>query len=148
MSANPYVTKKLAQAGSKMTGNGVAGMIIWLICAYTSGLFLSQLGIPEPINYIIGGGIQWLFTKAEQPIWRGKGIHPLGIGVTIIDVAVNTTGVWPYIRDKLGSTDLWRMIGDMTHDTSPPTLLVRFLFAAVIGVAVAAGPEYFWSRED
>src|SRR4051812_21051027 len=103
MSANPYVTKKLAQASDKLTGNGVAGLIIWLICAYTSGLFLAQLGIPEPINYIIGGGIQWLFTKAEQPIWRGKGIPPLGLGVTIIDVAVNTTGVWPYIRDKLGS---------------------------------------------
>jgi hypothetical protein len=148
MSANPYVTKKLAQASDKLTGNGVAGMIIWLICAYTTGLFLAQLGIPEPINYIIGGGIQWLFTKAEQPIWRGKGMPPLGIGVTIIDVAVNTTGVWPYIRDKLGATDLWTMIGDMTHDASPPTLLIRFLFAAIIGVAVAAGPEYFWSRED
>jgi hypothetical protein len=148
MSANPYVTKKLAQASDKLSGNGVAGMIIWLICAYTSGLFLKQLGIPEPINYMVGSGIQWLFTKAEQPIWRGKGMPPLGIGVTIIDVAVNTTGVWPYIRDQLGNTDLWKMIGDMTHDTSPPTLLVRFLFAAVIGVAVAAGPEYFWSRGD
>lgn len=139
------VTRKLSNG---LTGNRSAGLIIWLICAFTTGLFLAQLGIAEPANYIIGAATQWLFTKAEQPIWRGKGRPPLGIAITLIDVAVNTTGVWPYIRDKFGSTDLWKMIGDMTGDPSEPTLLVRFLFAAVIGIAVAAGPEYFWSRED
>lgn len=146
MSANNYVTKRLTNAN--LTGNNGAGLLIWLICAYTTGLFIKQLGIGEPICYGLGAAIQWLFTKAEAPIWRGKGFPPLGIGVTIIDVAVNMMGVWPYIRDGLAKTDLWKMIGDLTHDTSEPTLIARFLFALVIGVAVAAGPEYFWSRED
>lgn len=145
---NPYITKKLIQTTSKLTGNNTAGIIIWLISAYATGLFIGQLKIVEPVNYVLGAAIQWLFTKAETPIWKGKGFPPLGIAITAVDVAFNSVGIWPYIRDQFGKTDLWKMVQDLTHDTSEPTLIVRFLFTLVIGISVAAGPEYFWSRSE
>jgi hypothetical protein len=145
MSNNAYQTVKLSTA--KLTSNQTAGAIIWLISAYTTALFIGQIGIREPISYVLGIAVQWLFTKAEQPIWRGKGYPALGVVVTGVDVLFNAVGIWPYIRDQFGNTDLWRMVADLTHDPSPPTLLVRFLIVLVVGIAVAAGPEYFWSRD-
>jgi hypothetical protein len=142
------ITQKLSQTSSKLTGNRTAGLIIWLISAYTTALFIGQLGIEQVVAVALGLGAQWLFTKAETPIWRGKGYPALGILVTAVDVSFNAVGIWPYVRDQLGKTDLWRMVGDITHDASGPTLLVRLLVVLVVGIAVAAGPEYFWSRED
>jgi hypothetical protein len=156
MAVNPYVTRRLNQAsgaargaitGANLTGNKTAGIVIWLIGAWATGLFIKQLGLPEPACYGIGAGIQWLFTKAETPIWHGK-FHALGIAVTIFDVLFNGVGIWPYIRDNFGQTDLWKMIGDATCDPSPPTMTLKLVVTLVIGVIVAAGAEYFWSRED
>jgi hypothetical protein len=143
---NSYATKKLRS--SKLSSNKTAGVIIWLISAYTTALFIGQIGIKEPISYGLGLAVQWLFTKAETPIWRGRGYPALGIVVTAVDVLFNAVGVWPYVRDQFGATDLWKMLTDITNDPSPPSLFVRFLIVLVVGIAVAAGPEYFWSRED
>lgn len=146
-SHNPYATRVLSNA-TKISSNQTAGIVIWLISAYTTALFISQIGIKEPFSYLLGLAVQWLFTMAETPIWRKREYPALGIIVTAVDVLFNAVGIWPYIRDQFGATDLWHMITDLTHDNSPPTLLVRFAIVATIGVAVAAGPEYFWSRKD
>lgn len=133
---------------SKLSSNQAAGVIIWLISAYATALFITQIGINPPVSYAFGVAIQYIFTKAEQPIWRKQGYPMLGIIVTAVDTLFNAVGIWPYVRDQFGTTDLWAMVTDMTHDPSEPTLLVRGLIVVVIGMAVAAGPEYFWSRKD
>jgi predicted membrane channel-forming protein YqfA (hemolysin III family) len=135
-------------SGAKLTSNQTAGAIIWMISAFTTALFIKQMGVKEPLSYVLGIAIQWLFTKAETPIWRKQGYPALGLIVTGVDVLFNAIGVWPYVRDNLANTDLWRMVADLTHDPSPPTLLVRFAIVLVIGIAVAAGPEYFFSRKE
>jgi len=146
-SRNAYATRVLSNAG-KLTGNQTAGVVVWLIGAFTTALFLKQLGIQEPICYGLGLAIQWLMTKAEMPIWRGQGTPALGIVVTAVDVAFNDAGIWPYIRDQFGNTDLWRMLSDVTHDASAPTLMVRLALTITAGIVLAGGPEYFWSRKD
>lgn len=140
--------QQLARRAGSLTSNKTAGLVVWLISAYTTTLFIDQIGLAGPVAYALGIAIQWLFTKAETPIWRGRGYPKLGIIVTVVDVAFNAVGIWPYVRDRLGATDLWKMIGDVTGDISPPTLTVRIIAVLVVGAAVAAGPEYFWSRED
>lgn len=143
---NNSVTRTLGNA--KLGGNQTAGIIVWLIGAYTTSLFIRQIGIAEPLCYALGLAIQWLMTKAEMPIWRGQGAPALGIVVTAVDVAFNAAGIWPYIRDQFGNTDLWHMLSDITRDVSEPTLMVRLALTLVAAVVLAGGPEYFWSRKD
>lgn len=135
-------------AASKLSSNQAAGVVIWLISAYATSLFVQQIGIAAPVSYAFGFAIQYIFTLAEQPIWRRQGYPMLGIIVTGVDTLLNAVGIWPYVRDRFGATDLWGMVTDLTHDPSEPTLLVRGLIVAVIGLAVAAGPEYFMSRKN
>lgn len=134
---------------TKLNGNQAAGIVVWLISAWATALFAKQIGIEESVSYIIGIGIQFLFTRAELPVWRKQGYPVLGIVVALFDSALNAVGVWPYIRDNFGNTELWRMTVDVTSSASnEPTLAVRVVFALAVGIAVAAAPEYFWSRKD
>ncbi len=131
-----------------LSSNQAAGLVIWIIGAFTTSLFITQLGITPPISYILGAAIQWILTKAETPIWRNQSYPMIGLIAMTFDVLMNAVGIWPYVRDQFGNTDLWRMLADLTQNSNPPTLLMRFAIAVIIGVAVAAGPEYFFSRKD
>jgi len=129
-----------------MSTNKFIGLSIWIAGAWMTTNTLSQLGISQPLNIIIGILLQLALTRAESPIWSGNGVPKMGIGALIIDVAVNSGGVWPYVKN-IGNTDLWNMIKDVAEDPSMIAGVGVQLFVAIfIGTLAAAAAEYFWNE--
>lgn len=131
---------------SGMSINKFIAVSIWLVGAYLTSGALNQLGVPEPFNVIIGAGLQLALTRAEAPLWSGRGLPKMGIAAMIVDVGVNSAGAWPYAKN-IGNTDFWAMIRDITSD---PNLVAnigtQLSFAILIGAFCAAAVEYFWSE--
>lgn len=131
----------------KLSTNKATAIIIWLIGAWLTAQTLSQLGVQQPVNIIVGLAIQFALTRAESPIWRGKGFPKMGIAATIVDVAVNSAGAWPYIK-QLGNTDFWNMMQDLMKSDSDPTLATLVVLVVAVGAFTACAAEYFWNLQE
>lgn len=128
-----------------MNANRWTGVIIWLLGAYLTRTFLMQLGVVETFATPIGFVLQWALTKAEGPLWQGKGYPRLALFATLIDGGINSGGAWPFMKN-LGQTDFWTMISDIAGTPGqPPTLITIVACAVAIGLATAASAEYFWN---
>lgn len=88
-------------------------------------------------------------SKIEQPLWRGEARPVISIVITIIDILINSMGVWKPIKLYFHQTDLWNMIADWTRvaDRTPPFSLL-IAISVLIGIFVAAAPEYFRMRAE
>ena len=82
MSAYSGVTQRISTAASGLNANRATAIVIWLIGAWLTSNTLAQLGIPEPINYAFGLAAQWILTKAQSPLWQGRGYPPMAVGAT------------------------------------------------------------------
>lgn len=131
----------------KVSTNKATAIIIWLIGAWLTAQTLHQLGVPDTINIVVGLAIQFALTRAESPIWRGKGFPKMGIAATVVDVAVNSAGAWPYVK-QLGNTDFWRMMQDLMKSPAEPTLATLVVLVIAIGCFTACAAEYFWNLPD
>jgi hypothetical protein len=137
------VTRKLSQG---MTANRATAIIIWLVGAWLTSQALAQLGIPEPLHFVFGFAFQWVLTKAESPLWRGKGYPKMAIGATIVDTAINSAGAWPYVKN-LRQTDFWTMIKEIGDTTAEPTMSTIVAVSFGVGAFTAAAAEYFWNLD-
>lgn len=161
MATNPYVTRKLNQvttAATSLSANKVTGIIIWLVGAWLTSQTLAQLGVPDPVNIIVGLAIQWVLTKAESPVWQKKKVPLMGVGAIVVDAAINSAGAWPYVKN-IGDTDFWTMIRDIAAamSTAPanapaappiePTIATIVAISFGCGVFTAAAAEYFWNLD-
>lgn len=132
---------------AKLSTNKATSVIIWLIGAWLTAQTLHQLNIPYPVNIIVGLAIQFALTRAESPIWRGKGFPKMGIAATVVDVAVNAAGAWPYIK-LLGNTDFWKMLQDLMQSPADPTLATLVVLVIGVGAFTACAAEYFWNLPE
>lgn len=131
----------------EMNGNRWTAVLIWLIGAFLTRSFVMQLGVPEEIASPIAILLQWLLTKAESPLWQGRGRPPIAIIATIIDGGVNTGGTWVYTKN-IGKTDFWAMIQYAAENPRlVPAISAQIAIAASVGVLTAAAAEYFWNLE-
>lgn len=133
---------------TNLSTNKVTAVIIWLVGAWLTAQTLTQLGVPEPFNFVIGLAIQFALTRAETPLWRGQGMPKMALGATAVDIAVNSAGAWPYLKN-LGKTDFWAMVRDiLSQPDVEPTLATQLAIAAGVGAFTAAAAEYFWNLPD
>lgn len=141
-------SQQLAQRARGLSTNKITAVLIWLFGAWLTAQALGQLGAPDPFNTVAGLLIQWVLTKAESPLWRGRGYPPLALAATVVDAAVNSAGAWPYVT-HLGATDFWTMIRDILHEPQAQPNTFTFVAVAVcIGLFVAGSAEYFWNLPD
>jgi hypothetical protein len=141
------ITKRLGFL-PEMSANRWTAVVIWLVGAWLTSQFLGQLGVPDPFHYVFGLAVQWVLTKAESPLWRGKGYPKMAVGATIVDVVINSAGAWPYIKN-LGATDPWKVARDIMGDQkAEPTQSTMITLAISIGAFTAAAAEYFWNMGD
>lgn len=147
----PSMLDRAMLAGSKaksISTNKSIGIIIWLLGAWLTTRALAQMGVPEPVNIFIGIAAQLALTRAESPIWRGRGYPKMAIGALLVDVAINTPGAFIYTKN-VGSTDFWTMLKEITNspglEANTPTQLA---LAIGVGTFTAAAAEYFFNLPD
>jgi hypothetical protein len=125
----------------------VTAIVIWLIGAWLTSTTIAQLGVPDPINYVFGLASQWILTKAQSPLWKGKGFPAMAVGSVAVDTLVNAAGAWPYSKE-VGITDFWQMLRDILDDQdSQPTTAVFIVISVGLGMFTAAAAEYFWNLD-
>lgn len=146
----PAPLKAKAQRGwdsRSISSNKAVGIVIWLFGAWMTSQLLRQTGMSDPYNAVIGFALQFALTKAESPLWRGEGMPKMALGAVVVDIAVNSAGIWPYVKN-LGHTDFWSMVRDITEAaTLEPTKWTLMALSLGAGAFTAAAAEYFWSLD-
>ena len=140
--------------GSALRWNRIAAIVAWLIGVLFSYMLLRSVApsLGWFAALLLSAGAQFLLTLAERPLWRwalrrrnGKFVA-FGVGVTIIDAAINAGGVYPYVP-RLSQTDLGKMLIEvfsLSPTISQPTAMG---IAFGIGLLVAGLSEYLWEVE-
>ena len=146
MNAAQYAGSVTRKLSSGMTANKATAIIIWLVGAWLTAQAISQLGVPDPMHLVFGLAIQWVLTKAESPLWRGKGYPKMAVGATLVDTAINSAGAWPYVKN-IGQTDFWAMIREIGDTQTEPTKATIVAISFGVGVFTAAAAEYFWNLD-
>jgi hypothetical protein len=146
--AQGAVTKKLNTI-QNMGANQWTAVGIWLVGAWLTGNLIAQLGVPDPVNYVFGGIVQWVLTRAESPIWRRQGTPLMGVGALFVDVLINSGGAWFRLKN-IGQTDAWGMISDILKDKPDappiePTTMTILVLTIGTGAFTAGAAEYFWN---
>jgi len=134
--------------------NKTIAILIWLGGAWLTKQTIEQMGVPAGVSAFIAIPLQLALTRAESPIWRGKGYPKMAIGALIFDsVMANTPGAFIYTQN-IGKTDFWYMIQRITQNNDPnftvveATVSTQFAIALGVGTVIAAAAEYFWNLPD
>jgi hypothetical protein len=145
-----YRKKGKDNHGSRSTGSsegrdGVEGGV------WTTHLFLSVLirdsatGNAADWTLFAAFIMQSIMTAGESPLWRGKG-RWWHIVVLAIDSVTNVGGVFAYIT-RLDQTDSWGAFNTGLGTSGGLNPLAALILSLVIGVLIAATPEFLW-RQD
>lgn len=134
-----------ARSYASLTLNQFIAICIWLVGMFLTSKTLMQLGVTEEISAISGFVLQLALTRAEAPLWKGRGLPKMAIAAVVVDVLINSAGAWPYTKN-IGATDFWTMVRDLSSDpTLQATIGTQFAFAFIAGAFTAAAAEYFWN---
>lgn len=147
------VWKSIPKKSEDLTINKTLAIIIWLGGAWLTKLTIEQMGVSPGISIFIAIPLQLALTRAESPIWRGRGYPKMAIGALIFDsVIANTPGAFRYTQN-IGKTDFWYMVQRITQANSSnfqivdATVGTQFAMALGIGTILAASAEYFWNLD-
>lgn len=131
--------------------NRVASIVAWLGGTFTTYLFFAT-ALPELAwyaSFTLAGLVQWLLTMGERPLWRrllgrrGGQAAPLAFVVTIGDGLLNAAGIYPFVG-QLAKTGLGAMLAEVLHVERAMDPLAAFGVAFLLGLIVAALPEFLW----
>ncbi len=146
------MTAATGTTASRFNSDKLAAYLSWLASAVFTAMFFRQTGLAIYIAIPIAFVVQFLFTKAERPLWRlilrrPNGSGPiLGILITILDAGFNAAGIYKYIPN-IASTDFGQML-IVGFGLNPEIGLGSSILAAFVIGAVSAGLyEYLTERE-
>lgn len=141
-------------------GNRITAAVIWMLGAYLTSRTIAQMGfglVANPdgtfsmglMTYVAAGFIQFMITKGEAPIWRGRGWPALSIILLAVDIFItNMPGALPYAQN-IGNTEFWTMLTTFTNNPQlQATTSTQAGVAMLMAIVTAAAPEYFWSLPD
>ena len=127
--------------------NKIAAVLTWLGGVSTTYLALHAMlpDMPLWLCAIIAAGAQAILTLGERPTLGGRP-SLVGAGALAIDTVLNAGGLFgPLLR--VGATPPGQMIAAVTHQTTvTPTTAAGV--AVVLGLFIAALPEWFWRQRD
>jgi hypothetical protein len=143
--------KPAERARSQVAWHRVAAVVAWLLGTFTTYLFFARAmpGASWLVSALLAGGVQWLLTIAERPLWRflmrrnGGRLAVVGLVVTFVDGLLNAGGLYPYMG-RLAQTDVGRMLAEVMNVQAAMTPSAAFLLALTIGLLLASLSEYLW----
>jgi hypothetical protein len=138
-----------ARAKSGMGSKAVAALA-WGIGVWTTHLFMGVLtrgdsGNPADWTLFAALIFQAIMTAGESPLWRGKG-QWWHMVVLAIDSVTNVGGVFVYIT-RLDQTDSWVAFNTGLGTTGGLNPLAALVVSLVVGVIIAAAPEFLWRQQ-
>lgn len=129
----------------------IASVVAWLAGCFTTYLFFAT-ALPT-LGWLTSLGLaalaQWLLTMGERPLWRrllgrkGGQAAPLAFLVTVGDGLLNAAGIYPFVG-QLAKTGLGAMLAEVLHVERAMDPLAAFGVAFLLGLIVAALPEFLW----
>lgn len=151
--AQRWYNRMLPTLPQQFTTNHYTSIAIFIVGTWLSRNALLQFGVKNLIISTVAAFVlQWFLTKAEQPLWaRGMPFTHrftiISLFALVVDVTFNSVGAWPYVRN-LGSTDIWKMIQEMTSTADAPNKAIIIGICAAIGLFIAGAVEYFWNLDS
>jgi hypothetical protein len=133
-----------AASGANWGGRLIAGMA-WGVAVWTTQNFLAVMMDSQESNLLVAFIIQAIFTVAESPIWAGRG-RWYHITVLCIDTVTNVGGIFVYIL-KLDRTDSWAAFNAGLGTSGGMNPLAALILSIVIGILLAASPEFLWRQK-
>lgn len=133
--------------------NGTAGgklvsVASWCVAVWTTTEFIRPMsGLPQEATASLllwAALIQAVMTWGESPIWKAQGTW-WNYGVLVIDVVTNVGGLFFFIT-RLDQTDSWRAFNQGLGTTGSLNSLAALFVSLVLGVMIAAAPEYLWRK--
>jgi hypothetical protein len=139
-----------ARAAAKSSGAGqrIVSIAAWAVAVWTTESFFRVLaggGAFRGETFLAAILGQAIFTWAESPVWRGRGKW-WGFTMLGIDSITNVGGLFVYIL-RLDQTDSWRAFNTGLGLTGGINPLAALIVSVVIGILLAAAPEYLWKGE-
>lgn len=129
-----------------LTLNQYAAICVWLAGAYTTSLALDEMGVKGVASYLLGIGLQLVFTRIEAPLWTGGTIAFIPVIVTIFDIGFNFGGAWPYTKN-VDQTSMWKSLVEALEMAKSAPGFTKILFTLLTSIATAAGPEWLWNQD-
>jgi len=129
--------------------NPLIGGLVWLAGLALTARFVAELQPTMPLwmALLVALVTQILLSVLEHDIWRRR-YAALPAVALVIDVLLNAAGLYYAVR-ALEQTTLVRMLVEVfrlrSDDVSAP---VAFGVACMIGLIIAATPEYLWRRQS
>lgn len=145
--SEPLVNGERARGGAAPNiGNRIAAVVAWLVglAATYLGLAVLLTNAPWYVPALAALVAQGMLTWAERAIWRGKP-SLVGALALLMDTLLNAGGVFPYAL-LLGATPPAIMIATVLGVPSQVGPLGAMIVSLVLGFAIAAAPEEFWTR--
>lgn len=145
--SEPLVNGAPAARAKINIGNRVAAAIAWLVGLTATYLGLSALLTNAPVWLPIVAALvaQGMLTWAERAIWHGRPSLVGGMAL-ILDTLLNAGGVFPYAL-LLGNTPPVQMFAAVLNTPSQIGPVGAMIVSIVLGFAIAAAPEEFWTRK-
>jgi hypothetical protein len=137
--ATAAATKTKAGMGSK-----VVAVMAWGVGVWTTHLFLQVMTDKADWTLFAAFVLQAILTAGESPLWQGRG-QWWHIVVLAIDSITNVGGFFFYIL-KLDQTDSWAAFNKGLGTSGGLNPLSALIISLVVGVLVAATPEFLWRQ--
>jgi hypothetical protein len=126
-------------------GSKAVAVMAWAVGVWTTHLFLKVM--TDSADWTLGAALvlQAIMTAGEGPLWRGKG-QWWHVIVLAVDSVTNVGGFFIYIT-KLDQTDSWAAFNAGLGTSGGLNPLAALIVSLVIGVLVAATPEFLWRQQ-
>lgn len=129
-------------------GGKLVSVAAWCVAVWTTQEFIAALieAPPEQATAVVlwAALIQAVMTWGESPIWNGRG-QWWHYSVLLLDVITNIGGLFFFVM-KLDRTDSWAAFNTGLGTSGGMNPFAALLVSAVLGVMVAAAPEFLWRK--
>lgn len=126
--------------------NRVAGIVVWLIGATTTWIFLQSVNPGWGLNWAAALLAQVILTAMQSPAWRGQ-FDILGVTALIVDALLNAGGVYAFVQ-RIDETATWYALSTGFGLSGELSNAVAIIISMILGVLLAGTPEYLWRRDN
>lgn len=138
------VTSKTSARRGTMGGR-VVSVASWCVAVWTTTQFLAPLVGEEAGTLVLWAALlQAIMTWGEAPIWAGRP-QWWHIAVLVLDTVTNIGGLFFFVI-KIDQTDSWQAFNEGLSISGGINPLAALIVSAVLGVLLAATPEFLWRQ--
>lgn len=133
------------KAGRGAVGGKIVAVMAWSVAVWATVEFLNGMTDTTGNQLILWAAfIQAVMTWGESPVWSGKG-RWWNFAVLAIDTIINIGGLFFFVL-RLDRTESWEAFNLALGTTGGLNPLAALLVSAVLGVLLAASPEFLWKQ--